>query len=108
MNLGEDGFGCCTVDGLKPVRVGLVFGEAVTRRGFDTDRSESFFVIILPSIPYSVCDVVGFATRIAFFPTEELGGLSLFAFNFDVSVNGVEYAESDIVEFTVFGGSNTA
>lgn len=102
MNFGEDGFGCCEVDGLKPVRVGLVFGEAVTRRGFDTVRSESFFVITLMGLPCS-CDDEDLNIIRALFSTG-LGGFSLFAFDVAiVSVNGVEH---DVQ--TLFTGSITA
>lgn len=81
MNLGDDGFGCCTTDGLKPVRVGLVCGEAVTRRGFDTARSDSLFVNgPITDLPCSCVDKPLDASRVAFL-FAGLGSFSLFVFD---------------------------
>lgn len=110
MNFGEDGFGCCTDDGLKPVRVGLVFGEAVTRRGFDTVKSESFFVNGLAARCSCDCDCDDDdddddefnIIRAAFFSTG-LDDISLSVFDEDsfVSVDRIEHGAQILVADSV-------
>lgn len=86
-NFGDGG--CFSAVGLKPDNVGLVFGEAVIRRGFDTLKSGNFFATAFNRLSCEANELF-VITRLTWLSIPVgLGGLSFDEVLF-VSVMGTE------------------